>query len=137
MEGQSEWLLEEDRPKVTTPSRIKVEVAKLIERIESKRAEALAAYDQKKAEAEAEKNAWDDAVSQALKDVLYDDEVRSTLATGTDSKGTYVKLRIATPQPKKPSLSTEQFDRDIALLRMSADAVVVLSYDSDLGRRYL
>lgn len=115
-------------------ARIKVSVDKLIALIETKKAEAIASFDDKAAKAEREREEWRDAVMDALYEAERDPHKLPTLQRNGE---THVLVKVAAQRTATPILNTAQFDKDIAMLRLSSDETITIGVDTDLGRRYL
>jgi hypothetical protein len=118
--------------------RIKVSVAELLSKVEASRAKAVKDYDAAKAEYLAKKKRIRAEASRALSAEGKRIRAGGDPVLSSDYRG---KVTIALPtlsgedlpsNPSKPGLSS--YDRDIALLKMSADSTISISTDSNWGR---
>lgn len=110
--------------------RVKVEVKKLIAAMDSKRKALEAEYAKQIGQYETKKKAWASDMEKALKAAL------AQIAAGKLPLNDYGSDNISFPSgPRKPNVtSLDAFDRDIAVLKLSADEHINISTDSDWAR---
>lgn len=119
--------------------RIKVNVAELVKAIEKKRAEKVAAYDRAVAKFERDSATFPEEVEAAL-EKAHASALRGKLPRQGEeyinrSYQTVLYVPIKMKNPRRPAaIDTSGFDRDIKLLKMSADAELIISANSEFAR---
>lgn len=126
---------------MATAQRVKVRVADLIARIEAKKVEARADYEKAVKKYEFDSESWGKRVQDALSDAHVAaqrgklPEVSERYVRG--SYRTALSVPVKGDKPSKPSRpALQQYDSDIALLKMSTDDIIAVSTE-DRWSRYL